>query len=179
MKKNKFLFHIIIAALLISLTGCGKTDKELEAYKSEMEAFSQRIAQIVDSISMIDVNSDSRAEELLGYLDELNEEFANMGNLEVPEQFTNVEELADDASANLNKSVSLYHQAFDNSEIPDESILDAALEYYNRAFKRIEYIGTILQGQLPDDESVIIVNEGEETGNSDDAPEDAGGEADE
>ena len=88
--------------------------------------------------------------------------FAEMGNLPVPEQFANIEELADDASANLSKSVALYHQAFDEEGEYDPQVVNAALEYYSRAFKRLDYISTILQGELPEDESITIIHEGDE-----------------
>ncbi len=48
--------------------------------------------------------------------------------------------------------------------------MDAALEYYSRAFKRTDYIGTILQGDLPEDESITIIHESDEE-TPDEAPE--------
>lgn len=158
---KKLARAFILSICVLTLAGCSKKDEQLENYKSEMQAFTERVTEIVTAIDNIDVSSDTRREELLGYLDELDEEFTNMGNLEVPQQFASVEELADDASANLSKSVALYHQAFDNVENYDSQFVEAALEYWNRAFKRIEYIGILLQGELPDDESITIIHEGE------------------
>jgi len=37
--------------------------------------------------------------------------FAEMSELDVPEQFSNIEPLADEASANMSEAVSLFHQA--------------------------------------------------------------------
>lgn len=168
MKKTWFLLAAFLFAAV--LTGCGKKDDDLEQYKSEMTEFTNTIDDLVSAIENIDLESETRTQELLGYLDEMDAAFVAMGNLEVPEQFANIEELADDASANLSKSVSLYHQAFDNPEDYDPQLVDAALEYYSRAFKRLDYIGTILQGDLPEDESITIIHESDEE-TPDEAPE--------
>ena len=164
---------IILTTFLLSvlLAGCGKTDDALEQYKSDMTDFTNTVDELVTSIDNIDLESDTRIEELLGYLDEMDSAFAEMSELEVPEQFANIEDLADEASTNLSESVSLYHQAFDNKEEFDPNILDAALEYYSRAFKRLDYIGTILQGELPEDESITIIHESEEDDPDDDNSE--------
>ena len=161
MKKMYYLLTVFLLAVI--LTGCGKKDDGLEEYRAEMSAFTDTINELVSSIESIDLESETRTEELLGYLDEMDAAFTAMGNLEVPEQFANIEELADEASANLSKSVSLYHQAFDNPENYDPQLIEAALEYYSRAFKRLDYIGTILQGDLPEDESITIIHEDDDT----------------
>lgn len=161
MKKMYYLLTVFLLAVV--LTGCGKKDDGLEEYRAEMSAFTNTINELVSSIESIDLESETRTQELLGYLDEMDAAFAAMGNLEVPEQFANIEELADEASANLSKSVSLYHQAFDNPENYDPQLIEAALEYYSRAFKRLDYIGTILQGELPEDESITIIREDDDT----------------
>ena len=133
MKKLYYLLTVFLLAVI--LTGCGKKDDGLEEYRAEMSSFTDTINELVSSIESIDLESETRTEELLGYLDEMDAAFTAMGNLEVPEQFANIEELADEASANLSKSVSLYHQAFDNPENYDPQLIEAALEYYSRALR--------------------------------------------
>ncbi len=158
MKKRLCMLLLILTAT--AFTGCGNKENEaLEQYKEEMSTFRENIAGLVDTIDNIDPNAEGSISELLSCLDKMETEFAKMGNLEVPQQFASVEELADDAAANLSKSVSLYHQAFDNAETVNPQYAEAAREYYERAFKRVEYIGTILSGELPDDENVTIVTE--------------------
>ena len=146
--------RLILTAFLLAaaLCGCGKKNVELEQYKADMTAFTDEINALVSSIDNIDLDSETRTQELLGYLDEMEQAFAEMSELKVPEQFASIEELADDASTNLSEAVSLYHQAFDYPEQYNSQITDAALEYYNRAFKRLDYIGTILQGEIPESE---------------------------
>ncbi len=174
----KKLYLIIVFFLFAcTLAGCGKKDDELEQYRAEMEAFTNTINELGTAIDNIDTGSDTCVEELLGYLDEMDSAFTAMGDLKVPDQFANVEELADDASTNLSKSVSLYHQAFDNPEDYDPQLVNAALEYYNRAFKRLDYIGTILQGDLPEDESITIIYEEEDASpDTQSTPETEGGD---
>ena len=167
MKKSAlFLTLIFLSAVLI---GCSKTDDTLQQYKSDMTDFTHTVDELVTSIDNIDLESDTRTEELLEYLDEMDTAFAEMSEYEVPEQFSNIEELADEASANLSEAVSLYHQAFESPEELDTNMLDAALEYYNRAFKRLDYIGTILQGELPEDENITIIHETEEDESEEDS----------
>ena len=168
---KKLILTAVFFLLAVTLSGCGKKDDELEQYKADMEEFAGKINELGTAIDNIDTNSDTCVEEMLGYLDEMDSAFAAMGDLPVPQQFANVEELADDASSNLSKSVSLYHQAFDNPENYDPQLVEAALEYYNRALKRLDYIGTILQGSLPEDESITIVHEDDESGPAPDTPQ--------
>ena len=168
MKKTVFLYTALL--LIFLLTGCSKTEDALDEYKSAMTDFTNTVDELVTSIDNIDLESDTRTQEMLGYLDEMDAAFAEMSSLEVPEQFANIEELADDASANLSQAVALYHEAFDYEEDYDPQLIEAALEYYNRAFKRLDYIGTILQGELPEDESITIIHEDEEGSSEDAAP---------
>ncbi len=176
MKKNFLTAAVFL--LSVFMTGCGKTDDALAQYKTDMTEFTNTVDQLVTSIDNIDLDSDTRTEEMLGYLDEMETAFAEMGSLDVPEQFANIEELADEASENLSQAVALYHQAFDNPEEYDPQIIDAALEYYSRAFKRLDYIGTILQGELPEDETITIIHESEDaTDGSDIETEDGGSDS--
>ncbi len=173
---KKLISTLAVLFLLAFLTGCGKKDDELEQYKAQMSAFTNKINELGTSIDNIDPASETRTQELLQYLDEMDAAFAEMGAMEVPEQFANIDELADDASANLSKSVSLYHQAFDDDSEYDpdlvNGLVDAALEYYSRAFKRLGYIGTILQGELPEDETITIIHESDEQEDQSDSEDD-------
>lgn len=160
---------LMLLFLAATLSGCEKEDAALSQYRSDMTEFTDTVDELVTSIENIDLESETRTEELLSYLDEMDAAFVEMSELEVPEQFANIEELADEASANLSESVSLYHQAFDDigsedgdAAILDSNVLDVALEYYSRAFKRLDYISTILQGELPEDESITIIHESED-----------------
>ena len=72
--KNKIL--AITAGLLtaMALTACGK-DPELTQFREEIDAFCTEISDIDTSINNVDAESDNAADELLGYLDQLDQDF--------------------------------------------------------------------------------------------------------
>lgn len=160
MNKNIFckrVFALFIASLIISsLTGCGR-DASLDLYKENMENYFAAVSEINDGMNSIDALSASNDDELrqdysalLSYLDKLDELTAQMAEVKVPEQFELAESLADEASENMSKAVLLYHNVYEGSEYnPSEA--EAAFEYYSRANKRIRYVKSILQGDIPDE----------------------------
>lgn len=153
-RNHKVASLLVISLLILCLTGCGK-DKDLEAYKANIETFAVNIAEINDNINSIDMTSETRVADFLTYLDALNEAFTWFAELEVPEQFSSIESLADDAGTYMAEAVSLYHQAFETTPL-DTTILDAAAENYKRANTRIDYIAAILQGEVPEGEGVSV-----------------------
>ncbi|MCH5255878.1 MAG: hypothetical protein J1D87_01245 [Lachnospiraceae bacterium] len=154
-KKFKGLCVIYLSALL--LIGCGK-DEALDEYQTNMETFFNDIAEINDNMNSIDVGSEGYIEELLAYLDALDEEVAWMAELEVPDEFSAVDSLADQASENMSQAVSYYHLAYEGEEY-DENMESAAGEYYDRANTIIQYIITILHGEIPEGEGVTYTEE--------------------
>ena len=155
--RNKRTYIAVTVALMISwvLSGCGK-DETLESYKESMESYYEQIVLIDAGINSIDAESDYDGTQLLGYLDQLDQLTVAMSEVEVPEQFSMVEELADEAADNMSKSVILYHQLYDNPEY-NEDIASGAYEYYERANLRIRYIREILHGEMPED--LVVVEE--------------------
>lgn len=145
----KYIFRFLPACLLLfSLTGCGK-DADMEAYKANMNQFFENVRIFDASINAIDPDSETAAAELLSLLDSMNTSFAQMASLEVPESFPGVEDLADQASEYMAEAVSLYHQAYDGEY--DASIEDAARQNYVRANVRLQYIVSILHGDIPEE----------------------------
>lgn len=148
MKKVKSVGLLILLLTLVcaSLTGCGsKKKQELATYKASMETFCKNIAIIDGQINALDPSSDSSKTELLKDLDTLNDQFSQMANLTVPENFAGVEELADQASENMSNAVTYYHQAYDGDTF-NQNYADAAAEYYRRANVRLKYILELLHG---------------------------------
>ncbi|MCM1267602.1 MAG: hypothetical protein NC302_06825 [Bacteroidales bacterium] len=143
--------------LALLLTACGK-DEELDAYLEDMNTFFSRAAQYNENMNAIDRDSDTAMLELLGYLDALKEDIAWMAKLEVPEQFSAAESLADEAAENMDQAVALFHQAYDGDTF-DDAAAQAAIEYYNRTNIRIQYIITILHGEIPEGEGVTYTEE--------------------
>ena len=154
-KKFKILCITYLSALF--LIGCGK-DEALEEYQANMETFFNDIAEINDNMNAIDVTGEGYIDELLGYLDTLDEKVAWMAELEVPEEFSAVDSLADQASENMSQAVSYYHLAYEGEEY-NVDMESAASEYYDRANTIIQYIITILHGEIPEGEGVTYTEE--------------------
>ena len=150
MRKANVLCAGIFCAL--ALTACGRNE-ELDAYKEDMTIFFEQVAAYNEGMNSIDASTGDATGELLKYLDEFQAELTWMAELEVPEQFSAVESLADEADENMRQAVSLYHQAYEG-ETFDENAAQAAREYYDRANIRIQYIITILHGEIPEGEGV-------------------------
>ena len=171
----------LVLFLLLLLTGCGKKDEALEEYQTNMETFFGHIVEFNDNMNAIDVSQGDYVSQMLEYLDALDAEVAWMAQLEVPDAFSAVESLADEASENMTQAVSFYHMAYENGEY-DENVEVAAKEYYDRANLRIQYIITLLHGEVLEGEGLTYTEEDgifgsgymnkddeEDAGNGDDA----------
>lgn len=146
----------LLSAFLISmtLTGCGE-DPELAQFKDEIENFCTNISELDTSINSIDAASDTAAQELLGYLEQLDVEFQQLAAIDFPEEFDYLEELADDSSQYMTTAVSSYHEAYSNDSY-NEYTAEYAHENYSRAYKRVQIIITFLHGEKPDDADLTI-----------------------
>lgn len=145
---KKLLNLTLITLLLFLLTGCGK-NTELENYKANMNQFFENVKIFDASINAIDPNSETAVSELLALLDSMNTSFAQMASLEVPEGFPGVDQLADEASSYMAEAVSYFHQAYDGEYNP--SLEDVARQNYERANVRLQYILSILHGDIPEE----------------------------
>ena len=154
---KKYMIMGVCLILVFLLTACGQ-DETLTAYQEDMNTFFERAAQYNENMNAIDRDSDTALTELLGYLNALAEDIEGMAELEVPEQFSAVESLADEADENMKQAVALFHAAYDGDTYDDGSA-QAALEYYNRANIRIQYIIVILHGEIPEGEGVTYTEE--------------------
>ncbi len=164
MKKNAIILLFLLITAVFSLTGCGskeETDK-LSTYRTSMETFCENISYINDEINALDGTGESDVNDLLEHLDTLDDQFAQMADLEVPDEFAAVEDLADEASENMNMAVSYYHQAYE-ADVFNQNYADAAYEYYTRANVRLGYILQILHGEEVVGDNVKYVTDDEET----------------
>ena len=176
---TNLLFKIksaLIGCILICylyLIGCG-SNAELDAYKANMNQFFENIQAFDSAINSIDPESETAVTDLLSLLDSMDTNFQQMASLSVPEGFPGVEGLADEASDYMTEAVSYYHQAFE-AEPFDTVLADVAKQNYDRANLRIQYIVSILHGDLPEEmytyedeaDSDNSVNESEKITSSD------------
>ena len=154
---NKIRAVLGAAFCIVMLAGCGK-DPALEQYQTDMTTFFEQISMYNDGMNSIDASAEDATDRILDYLDKVEEEIAWMAQLEVPSQFSAVETLADEADENMKQAVALYHQAYEGDTF-DEAVAQAAKEYYDRANIRIQYIITILHGEIPEGEGVTYTEE--------------------
>lgn len=184
--KSLNVFFLLSLICALTLTGCG-SNPELDNYKANMEQFFENVKVYDQSINAIDPESETSATDLLALLDSMDKSFAQMASLEVPDGFPGVDELADEASDYMTEAVSYFHQAYE-AETFDPVLADVAKQNYDRANLRIQYILSILHGDLPeeiysdasDDEDASNAGT-ENTGTEDDVPKepaDSGSEDD-
>ena len=152
--KKKIILMITTFALAFSLAGCGE-DPELSKFRSEMDSFCTSIAEIHEGIKSIDVTKEGYREELLEYLDLAEDEFTKLANTPIPEEFSYIKELVQSASDDMSQAVSQFHEAF-GVDSYNEYTFEYANEYYQRAYKRLTYIITLLHGEIPEGEGIII-----------------------
>lgn len=168
MKKSSFPFQYMIKFLLLCfvplfLTGCGK-DAKMENYKANMNQFFENIRIFDSAINAIDPNSETAATELLSLLDSMNTSFSQMASLEVPDSFPGVADLATQASEYMSEAVIFYHQAYDGEY--DATLEDVARQNYERANLRLQYIVSILHGDIP--EEIYTYEDDQTEGSSED-----------
>ncbi len=151
---------ITIAATVLCLGGCGNTneEKELAGFSASISEFTTSIKEADNQINSIDPTSETASADLLAILDTLDAEFQELAELTVPEQYKSIEELADEASTNMTNAVSYYHRAYE-AEAFDADEADIAYQYYTRAMTRVQYIGYILVGEIPEGESITVHEE--------------------
>lgn len=155
--KNKCKYIIGTLTTVLCLTACGHTneEKELADFSSSISSFTASIQDANQQINELDVNDANASQELLSILDGLDEKFKELADLSVPEQYQSIETLADEASENMTNAVSYFHSAYEG-EAFDEQDADVAYQYYTRAMVRIEYIGYVLIGEIPENDHVKV-----------------------
>ena len=100
----------------------------------------------------------SQSGVLLQELDSLEEQFRVLSEVDVPDAFASNETLADEAYAYMQEAVGGFHEYYENNEA-DYATFEIAKENYDRAFLRIEYISTILQGEIPEGDNIEVIEE--------------------
>lgn len=149
-KRKSIVCMLLLSCIFfLTLTGCG-TDTEIEKYKANMNQFFENIKIFDSSINAIDPNSETATTELLALLDSMNTSFSQMASLDVPDGFPGVAELADEASEYMTEAVSYYHQAYE-ADPYDAALEEVARQNYERANVRVQYIVSILHGDIPEE----------------------------
>ena len=155
MKKTAYVIALMICIFAV---GCGKGTKELDTYYDNMNNFTGNLSVIKDNMDSIDTNAPNAISDILTCLDQLEEQFRLLSEIEVPKEFSANEELADEAYSYMQEANRLYHEFYDDPE-SDYAVFEAASENYTRAMKRVGYISSILKGETPEGEGVDVTIE--------------------
>lgn len=154
---KKFTICVFSLLTFSLLYGCGEK-KELTDFKDQMGSFYENIVGVSDSIDSIDPEASDAVDSLLSNLDAMSEQFQALSEMKIPEEFGNIEGLADDAATYMQEAVALYNNAYSNGSF-DENTAAAAAENYSRAMKRLSYIASLLQGKAPEGDGVTVTAE--------------------
>lgn len=152
MLKRYILTATLLAGMLV-FTGCGEKE-ELTVFKEQMNDFYTEVSTLETEIASVDEGSENAVSTLLINLEQMNEQFQKLAEIEVPEEFISVEDLAEDAASYMNEAARLYGEAYEEDYVSD-ALIQAASENYESAMKRINYIAVILQGEIPEGATVI------------------------
>ncbi|MBE5865155.1 MAG: hypothetical protein E7292_02930 [Lachnospiraceae bacterium] len=156
-KKASLMAGILIVSAL--LTGCG-ADPEITQFKNDLDSFCEKVAELDEAINAIDAEDENATSLALGYLDKLDVEFQNFAEMDFPEEYDYLESLADEAGAYMTESVTSYHSLYESDEY-DEDTATYARETSARAFKRVQVILDVLQGEYTGEDT--------SSGNADDS----------
>ena len=150
---KRFTLLIALMMSMLVFTGCGEKE-ELTVYEENMKNFYAEISEIENAIAEIDESSENAVNTLLINMEEMAACFQTLANMDVPQEFISIEELADDASAYMDEAVRLYSEAYEEDYVSD-ALVQAATENYESAMKRINYIAVLLQGEIPEGATVV------------------------
>ena len=163
MKKHIKLL-VFFALTFVLLSGCGAkgSSSEIKEYKTSMEKFFDNLKTVDTNIEAINPDDQNAINQLFEQFDAMDKEYASMAELTVPtvgvpETFAYIPELSKSASEYMTQANGYLHDAFSESSY-NEHTLEAALECYKRANKRVQFIITLLHGEYPKDESISFGN---------------------
>lgn len=142
---------IVLLLMIISISLCGcSSSSDINSYKANMEVVFKNVSQIDDAINNIDTSNGDYCTTLLSYLDALNATFSQMSELNVPEGFPYVKELAVDASKNMAEAVDDYHLLLEADEYNELTEAEADT-LYKKANLELQYMIRILHGESYED----------------------------
>ena len=141
----------ILLLTSILLTGCSnENDAALAKLENEINTFCDNVLKIDTAINQItNITADEAGlkiatKDLMYNLDILKDEFVKFSNIDFPEEYDYLESVADEASDYMTEAVKSYHTVYEENYT--ESMEKYAQENYSRAYKRVQIILDVLQG---------------------------------
>ena len=151
---------VCVAMSLLLLCACGspKSSGPAKEYKASMEKFFDNLNKVNTDINSINPEDQNAVSKLFEQFDVMEKEITAMSQLTVPtegvpETFAYIEELAKSASDYMTQANGYLHDSFSEGSY-NEHTLEASMECYKRANKRIQYIITLLHGEYPSDDTI-------------------------
>ncbi len=144
---------VILLMSCFLLTGCGQNNHELDKFQEEVNDFCDKIVEIdtamnkISNVTADEAGLEVATTELLNNLELLKDEFVKFSNVDFPEEYDYLEDLADEASDYMSEAFNSYKKTY--KENYTESMEEYARENYSRAYKRIQVIVDSLQGKYP------------------------------
>lgn len=144
---RKKLLPALVCLLL--LTGCGENPINAK-FDGEIAAFCENVSAIGSKIDAIQVEAEENSiryatSDLLSYLDEMEIEFMKFANIDFPEEYDYLEDLADEAGQYMEEAAASYHKAYEDGF--HQEMEEYARENYVRACKRMQVILAHLRGE--------------------------------
>lgn len=155
---KRFYRIAILLLTLVFLTGCTEqvdNTPQLKAYKASMTTFFEELEKIDADINTIDPADQDSIDQLFKQFDALEAQFKKLSEIEVPEEYISNKALGQQAYEYMVQANEYLHQSFTDTSY-NQNVLDAALECYRRANKRVQFIITILHGEIPQDDGVTV-----------------------
>ncbi len=154
--KKKLTVFISSILLTIGISACGsKPTNDYSEYINSMDNFFQGVETLNEEMNALDPDDPNAVNDLFMYLQDVEEQFRYFSEIEVPEEYQVTESLADEAYDYMKEANKYFAQSFsDNSFI--EYTLEAAMECYNRANKRMKYVVDLIHGRIPEDENITF-----------------------
>lgn len=159
MKIKKYIALVGALTAVLTFAGCG-SDPEIAEFKNDLNVFCENVAELDASINNIDPQAENASVLALGYLDKLDKEFQNFAEMDFPEQYDYLEPLADEAGTYMSEAVKNYHTLYE-SDTYNENTSAYARENSARAFKRVQVILDVLQGEYVAESADTASNESE------------------
>ena len=147
---------IILLAGVLLLMGCGKPKqdtKALKEYEQSMTTFFNDLVKIDQEINSIDPESDTSISELFKEFDALQTKFEYLAEVPVPKDLIYWEAITSRAAEGKDYMVQAndyFKQSFTETSY-NPNYLEAAMESYRRANKRVQYIISLIHGVVPQD----------------------------
>ena len=162
---RKFIkIFAVLALTMCFLSGCGAKGSTalVNEYKTSMEKFFDGLKTVDADINKINPDDQDAINKLFEQFDTMDKAYASMAELTVPtdgvpETFAYIPELSKSASEYMTQANGYLHDSFAESSY-NEHTLEAAMECYKRANKRVQFIITLLHGEYPKDESISFGN---------------------